>query len=82
MKMFESGTTTLIISNEEVNDINKSLEESVLLIKGVNETIKNEVKEQKASFWNLWASKDTIREGTGAIATSRWQGTIRASQDF
>ena len=50
MKMFESGTTTLIISNEEVNDINKSLEESVLLIKGVNETIKNEVKERKASF--------------------------------
>ena len=82
MKMFESGTTTLIISNEEVNDINKSLEESVLLIKGVNETIKNEVKERKASFWNLWASKGTIREGTGAIATSRWQGTIRASQDF
>ena len=42
-KMFGSGTTT-IISNEEVNDImkiNKSLEESRLLIKGVIETIKN-----------------------------------------
>ena len=42
--------TTLIISNEEMNDIMKivkSLEESGLLIKGVSETIKNEAKEQK-----------------------------------
>ena len=43
-KMLESGTTTLIISNEEMNDIMKivkSPEESGLLIKGVSETIKN-----------------------------------------
>ena len=49
-KMFGSGVTTLIISNEEMNDIMKivkSLEESGLLIKGVSETIKNEAKEQK-----------------------------------
>ena len=48
--MFGSGTTTLIISNEEVNDITKiikSLEKSGLLIKCVSETIKNEGKEQK-----------------------------------
>ena len=40
--------TTLIISNEEMNDIMKivkSLEESGLSIKGVSETIKNEEKE-------------------------------------
>ena len=46
-KMFGSVNTTLIISNEEMNDIMKiikSLEESGLLIKGVSETIKNEVK--------------------------------------
>ena len=49
-KMFGSGFATLIISNEEMNDIMKifkSLEESRLLIKGVFETIKNELKEQK-----------------------------------
>ena len=43
-KMFESGITALISSNEEMNDIMKivkSLEESGLLIKGVSETIKN-----------------------------------------
>ena len=46
-KMFRSGFTTLIISNEEMNEIMKvinSLEESGLLIKGVSETIKNKVK--------------------------------------
>ena len=51
--MFGSGTTTLIIYNEEMNDIMKivkSLEESGLLIKGVSETIKNEAKEQKGRF--------------------------------
>ena len=45
--MFGSGTTTLIISGEEMNDVMKiikSLEESGLLIKGVSETIKNEAK--------------------------------------
>ena len=51
--MFGSGNTTLIIYNEEMNDIMeiaKSLEESGLLIKGVSETIQNEAKEQKGGF--------------------------------
>ena len=42
--------TTLIISNEEMNDIvkiDKSLEESSLLIKGIGETIKNTAIEKK-----------------------------------
>ena len=52
-KIFGSGNTTLVISNEEMNDIMKiinSLEESGLLIKGVSQTIKNETKEKKADF--------------------------------
>ena len=43
-----SGTTTLIISNEEINDIMKilqALEDSNILVKGVTKTIKNETKE-------------------------------------
>ena len=47
---------TLIISNEEMNDlmkIIKSLEEFGLLIKGVSETIKNEAKEQKAGLLSM-----------------------------
>ena len=55
-KMFGSCTTTVIISNEEMNDIIdimkiiKSLEESSLLIKRISETIKKEAKEQKGRF--------------------------------
>ena len=48
--IFGSGITSLTISNEEMDDIMKivrSLEESILLIKGVSKTIKNEAKEQK-----------------------------------
>ena len=87
--MFGSGVTTLIISNEEMNDITKiveSLKESGLLIKDVSETIKNEAKEQKGGFLgmllgtlgasllgNLLTGKGTIRAG---------KGTIRACQDF
>ena len=49
-KILGSGTTTLIISNKEMEDIIKivqSLEDSGLLLKDFNETIQNEVKEQK-----------------------------------
>ena len=47
-KMFESGTTNLIISNEEMYDlmkILKSLKEFSLLIKDVSQIINNEAKE-------------------------------------
>ena len=43
-KIHGSGTTTLIISNEEINDIMKivqSLEDSKILFKGVTKTIEN-----------------------------------------
>ena len=87
-KIFESGNTALIISNEEMNDfvkIMKSLEESSLLTK-FSETIKNEAKEQKRGFLsmllgtlgasllgNLLTGKDTVR----AVEV-----TISAGQDF
>ena len=47
-KILGSGNTTLIISNDEIEDIIKiikSLEGSGLLLKGVTETVQNEVKE-------------------------------------
>ena len=88
-KMFGSVTTILIISNEEVNEIMKtikSVEESGLLIKGVRETSKNASKKQKREFLsmllgtlgtsllgNLLADKGTIRAG---------KGTIGADQNF
>ena len=52
-KILRSGDTTLIISNNEIEDIIKivkSLEDSSLLIEGVTETVQNEVKEQKGGW--------------------------------
>ena len=47
-KTYESDTTALIISNEEMEDIMKtvkSLKESGLIIKGISEINKNKAKE-------------------------------------
>ena len=55
-KTLGSGTTTLIISNDEMGDIKKvlkSLEGSGLLLKGVSETIQNEATEQKRGFLGM-----------------------------
>ena len=54
-KMFGSGNTKLIITNEEINDIKKivkSLEESGLLIKGVRQTMKR--KKKKENFLQFY----------------------------
>ena len=91
-KMFGSGVTTLIISNDKMNDIMKmvkSLEESGLLVKVVSEIIKNEAKEHKGAFSGMLLStlgasllgklltgKDTIRAGEGAKAASQGQDRI------
>ena len=55
-KILGSGTTTLVISNGEMNDIIKTvqaLEDSNILLKGVTKTIKNDTKEQKGEFLSM-----------------------------
>ena len=80
-KIHGSGTTTLIISNEEMNDIMKivqALEDSNILLKGVTKTIENKTKEQKRGFLgtlvgtlgsilrgNLLSGKGIVRAGSG-----------------
>ena len=80
-KILGSGNTTLIISNEEMNDAIKvvqALEDSNILLKGVTETVKNETKEQKGGFLSmllgtlgasllgkLLTGKGIIRAGSG-----------------
>ena len=52
-KMHGPGNMTLIISNEEMNDIMKitqALEGSNILRKGITKAIKNETQEQKGGF--------------------------------
>ena len=55
-KILGSGNTTLVISNDEMEDIIKivtSLEDSGLSLKGVSETIQNDAKEQKRGFRSM-----------------------------
>ena len=52
----DHNNTTLIISNDEMDDIFKivkSLENSGLLLKGVSETIQHEAKEQRGGFLSM-----------------------------
>ena len=80
-KIHGSGTTTLIISNEKMNDIMKiaqALEDSSFLLKGVTKTIKNERKKHKGGFLgmllgtlaasllgNMLTGKGIVRAGYG-----------------
>ena len=55
-KIHGSGTTTLIISNEEMKDIIKfvqALEDSNILLKEIIKTIKNETEELKGGYLGM-----------------------------
>ena len=88
-KIYGSGGTALTIANEKMEDIMKivkSLEESGLLVKGMNETVNNETKEQKVqflpmSFGALAASMlGSALKGRGVIRVGA--GTIRPGKNF
>ena len=80
-KIHGSGTTTLAVSNKEMNDIMKivqALENYNILLKGVTEIIKNETKEQREGFLgilvvtlgsillgNLLSGKGIVRASSG-----------------
>ena len=82
-KIHGSGTATLIISNEEMNDIIKivqALKDSNILLKVVTKTTENETKEQEGGFLsmllgtlgasllgNLLSGKGIARAGEGII---------------
>ena len=79
-----NNTTTLIISNDEMEDIIKivkSLEYSGLLLKRISETVQNEAKKQKGRFLsmllgtllvsllgNILAGKGINRAGEGVVS--------------
>ena len=96
-KILGSGnTTTLIISNKDMEDlikIVKSLEDSGLLLKGVTESVQNEVKEQKGGFLsmllgtlgasllgNLLTGKGIHRAGKGRGIHRADEGIVRAGE--
>ena len=88
-KMLGSGTTTLIISNDEMNDIIKivkSLEDSGVILKSASETIQHKAKEQRGGFVSMLLGTsgpsllgDVLSKrlsGKGVIRAG--EGTIRA----
>ena len=92
-KILRSGinTTALIISNNEMEDIIKivkSLEDSGLLLKGVTETVQNEVKEQKGGFLSMILGTlgarflENILSGQGINRASKGRGINRARKEI
>ena len=88
-KMLGSGATTLIISNDEMDDslkIVKSLEDSGVLLKGVSEAIQHEAKEQRGGFLSMLLGTleasllgDILSKGLSGKGVIRaGEGTIRA----
>ena len=82
-KILGSRNTTLIISNNEIENIIKivkSLENSGLLLKGVTETVQNEVKEQKGGFISMLLGTlgasllGNILTGKGIYRTGKGKG--------
>ena len=87
--MGSGNTTTLIISNDEMEDIIKivkSLEDSGLLLKGVTETVQNEVKEQKGGFFSMLLGTlgasllGNLLTGRGVTRARKGKGINRAGE--
>ena len=87
--MGSGNTTTLIISNDEINGIIKivkSLEYSGFLLKEFTETVQSEVKEQKGGFLSMLLGTlgasllGNILTGRGVKTTSQGQGINRAGK--
>ena len=90
-KIYGSGTTTLVVSNEKIDDIMKivqALEDSNILLKGVTNTIKNETKEQKGGFLSMLLGTlgasllgDLLTKHLSGKGTVRArEGTVRAGE--
>ena len=93
-KILGSGNTTLLISNKDIEDLIKmvkSLEDYELLLNGVTESVKNEVKEQRRGFLsmllgtlgasllgNLLSGKGINKKGKGIHIAG--EGIIRAGE--
>ena len=85
-KIHGSGTTTLVISNKEMNDIMKivqALEDSNILLKGVTKITKNETKEQKGGLLSmLLGTLGASLLGDLLIKNVSGKGTVRAGEGF
>ena len=90
-KNIHGSGVKLIIEQEDMNDIMKTieaLENSGILLKGVNKTIENETKEQRGGFLsmllgtlgaslfgNLLTGKGIMRAGDGIVHVGEGSGS-------
>ena len=91
-KIIGSGNNiTLIISNDDMQDslkIVKSIEDNGILLNGITETVKNEVKEQKDGFISMLLGSlgasllgDLLTKNLSSRGVIRaGEGTIRAGE--
>ena len=86
-KMYGSGNKTLMISNNDLNDLIKittALEEHDILLNGMSKTIKNKIKKQEGGFssmllgtlgasllGNLLTGKGLYRTGQGMYTQNK-----------
>ena len=94
-KKIHGSGVKLIIEQEDMNDIMKiikALENSGILLKGVNKTIENETKEQRGEFLGMFlgtlgasllgnlltGGKGIIRAGDGIVRAD--DGIVRAGE--
>ena len=79
-KILVSGTTTLLISNDEMKDILKivkPLDDSGVLLKGVSKTVKNEAKVQSGGFLSMLISTLASSLLTDILLSKKRKGVIR-----
>ena len=92
-KILGSGnTTTLIMSNKDMDElikIVKSLVDSGLLLKGVTESVQNEVKEQKGGFLSMLLGGTlgvsllgNLSTGKGIHRAGKGKGIHRAGEEI
>ena len=76
-KKYGSGTTAIIFSNEDLNDMTKivkALEDSDVLMKGITKTLKNDVK--KGGFLSMLPMLETL----ASLLLTSGKGMYRAGQ--
>ena len=86
-----TGTTTLVISNDDIMQIIQALEDSNILLKGVTKSIATQTREQKGGFLSmllgtlgvsllghLLSEKGVMRGGEGGVRAG--EGVIRAGE--
>ena len=91
-KKIHGSGVKLIIEQEDMNDIMKiikALENSVILLKGVSKTIKNETKEQRGGFLSMLLGTlgasllgNLLTGGKGSAASkAKGDGIVRAGSE-